>query len=390
MRRLYFALIALALMGLSALTSCRDNDDAEQGLTTMDDDMMSLTVIFSQSGPGDNGYNDLMTEGTVPFADSMHIALHTLRPITTLEAKMMLDQWLEDTKDREQRSLLVLAGSDYEELAAGLSPLGDGKRSVLLLESESESMPEGVSTANIDRKSVFYLAGAMSARTDAYIMAGMRGDKMVDAAIKAFRDGFEKHNERNVIEDVLYISDEDDVFPEWGYNNPDKAYRMAREILAERKKLCEQTKTILDSRFILLPLAGASNYGAYMLAMEEDINSKTPMGIIGMDKDHNGQMDLLPFSVVLRVDRMLYNCLSAWSRGEALPKHRTFTMPEGYADVVVNPTFDTRTYFAYEIDRDAWYIDDETGDTIFSAKRMDENYWNEKYQALKKEAVEYR
>lgn len=379
----------MALSGMIALTSCSDSDEAGQDRLSLDDNMKSLTVMYSLAGPGDNGYNDLMTEGTVSFGDSLDIALHTLRPATKQEAKMMLDKWLEETQGRKQRSLLVLAGADYETLAADMAPLNDGKRSVLLVESESESMPEGVTTASIDRKSVFFLAGALSARTDAYILAAMRDDKMVNASIKAFRDGYEKHCGQNVIGDILYLSDKDDLFPEWNYNNPDKAYEMVKKVSTERNKLCEHTETILDARFILLPLAGASNYGAYMIAMEEDINGYSPMGIIGMDKDHSGQMNLAPFSVVLRVDKMLRDCISAWSRGEELPKHRTFTMPEGYADVALNPTFDSNTYYAKEVDPDNWYYDEESGETIYSNKPMADDYWKVKYQELKGEAVEY-
>lgn len=379
-------------MGIFALTSCSEHDDdaaAVQGVTLMDDNMTSLTVMFSQSGPGDNGYNDLMAEGIAPFGDDQSIAMHTLRPASTTEAKMLLDKWLTDTQNREQRSLLVMAGSDYEKLAAGMAPLTDGKRSVLLVESESESLPNGVSTANIDRKSVFYLAGAMAARNDAYIVAAMRGDKIVDASIKAFKDGYAKYGTKEGLADVFYLSEEDELIPEWGYNKPDKAYELIRKIATERKQVSAQTKDILKSRFILLPLAGASNYGAYMVAMEEDINGKTPMGIIGMDKDYSGQIDLAPFSVVLKVDKMLHSCISSWIKGEELPKHRTFTLSEGFADVVVNPLFDRSTYFAFDEDRENWYIDEETGETVYATKPIDEQYWTNKYKELKEEAISY-
>lgn len=399
MRRIYHTFLTMLMMGVSTLTSCSDSDDADQNVTILDDTMMSLTVIYSPSGPGDNGYNDLMTEGLAYFSNQDSIAMHTIRPTTTQEAEQLVDKWLEDTKDREQRSLLVLAGSEYEQLAAKMTSLNDGNRSVLLVESESANMPEGVSTANIDRKSVFYLAGAMSARCDAYIIAAVRGDKVLDASIKAFKDGFEKHTDQYHVKEVLYISEEENMtdIPEWCYNQPGAMYMMSKNIIRAITDSLSQPvdedfdpdSYISDSRFILMPLAGASNYGAYTLAMEEDINGHSSMGIIGMDKDYSGQLDLSPFSVTLRVDKMMHNTIAAWVKNEQMPKHHTFTMSEDYADIVLNPTFDRTTNFAEETVMDTIYYLDGILSVVQVSRPIDENYWEDRYSELREEAIEY-
>ncbi len=367
------ALISILVLALTACTK----DDADKVITVMDDVMPSITVIYSISGPGDNGYNDIMLKGVVNFCDSANVALHTIRPNSITEAKSIVNEWIADSVSRTTRSMLILAGGEYSELASAIQPLDNKNKCVLLVESDEKNMPKGVMTACVDRKSVMYLAGALSARTPAYIMAAMKGDKIVDPAIKAFCDGYKAKAQDHKVEEVHYLSENEE-----GYAIPNKAYAYAASLIKNREDSISQLKSdYYSSRFILLPMAGGSNTGVYFYMMQSYGDLRSYYAVIGMDADYSGRLEMSPFSIVISVDKMMEDCISTWLKGKSLPAHRTYSMDEGFANVVMNPSFNFRGQYAMQEFADA--------DGFSSVGQLPENYWTEKYEEYKSEALEY-
>ncbi len=354
-----------------ALAACNDAED--RIITVMDDLMPSVTVIYSVSGPGDNGYNDKMVEGVVHFCDSTNVALHTIRPASVEEARNMVNKWITDTEGRATRSMLILAGNEYSELASSIKPIEDKNRCILLVESEDDNMPKGVVTACVDRKSVMYLAGAMSARTSAYIMAAMPGDKMVETSIKAFRDGYEAHKHGHEIEEVYYLCKNEE-----GYAVPNLAYNYADSVTYARMG------DFSKMNFILLPLAGGSNTGAYLFMIQSFGTMLTHQAVIGVDEDYSGRLEMSPFSIVIRVDKMMKDCISTWLNGKSLPAHYTYRMDDGFADVVVNPSFNRGSIYALEE-----IVIGEGDEAHTTTGALPEDYWTKKYEELRSEALEY-
>lgn len=368
--------VLMCLLGLLMLAACGD-DEAEW--PTMDERMPSVCVVYSLSGPGDNGYNDMVVEGLAHFCDSANVALHTLAPTSLDEAEMMITRWMADTEGTEQRAMLVLAGSDYEALAAKLPPMEGDNRCILLLESSRQDMPKGVRTACIDRKGVMYLAGAMSTRTPVYILAAMPGDAVVDPAIKAFIAGYEAHERGYKVEDVHYLSN-----TLTGYSMPNEAYKYMAELMHMRQEMSFATSDLLDSRYLLLPMAGNSNTGIYYHLMQAFGTMQTFQGVVGMDVDYSGRMGTLPFSVVVKLDKLLKDNITQWTSGAALPPYHVYTMTEGYADVVVNPSFDSNSVFAME----RISIEDEDGVFTYTDYLTSE-YWEQMRNNYLREAEEY-
>lgn len=365
-----FALMSILVLALTACTK-----DEEYKITTvMDDVMPSITVIYSISGPGDNGYNDKIVEGVIQFCDSTNIALHTIRPASVAEAESIVNKWITDTEGRATRSMLILAGNEYSKLASAIKPIEDQNRCILLVESEDENMPKGVVTACVDRKSVMYLAGAMSARTTAYIMAAMPGDKMVEAAIKAFSDGYEAHQQGYSIKEVHYLYGN-----EQGYAMPNLAYEYADSVNNEHFFFD------YELRCILLPMAGGSNTGAYFHSIQWHGGLISNVAVIGMDGDYSGSIEMSPFSIVISVDMMIKDCISTWMKGKSLPAHRTYCMEDGYADIVMNPSFDRESRYAMEMIKEVVEEDME----FTRLESLPADYWTNKYEELKSEALEY-
>lgn len=367
------------LLCILALTGCHEDDPILAEVTVIDDSMPSVTVIYSLSGPGDNGYNDMMVEGVVNFCDSANVAMHTLRPSTLEEARLMTETWMARTEDHEMPAMLVLAGNEYAEMAAALPPMNDKKRCILLVESEETDMPSGVVTASVDRRSVMYLAGALSARTPAYILGAMPGDKMVATAIDAFGAGYKAHQQGYNIEQTHYLAND-----EKGYAMPNDAYAYVANLTRERQMLSMETGDPLDARYIVLPMAGGSNTGVYFYMLQSFNDMQSFQAVIGVDVDYSNRLVNVPFSVVIRVDRMLRDCILTWMKGKALPRHHTYTMEEGFADVVLNPSFSLTSMYAMEE-----FEEEEDGEVFVYQDYLPADYWVMKYEELKEEAIAY-
>ena len=211
--------ISIILICISAaLSSCSSSEDK-----AVDAKEARLTVITSMSGLGDMGYNDQIMSGIMHFYEANDVSMNLVRPNKTEEAKQTLQKWQAETKDKG-KSLLVLAGDEYETLVTTGNLNLSKNQQILLFESKKQNLPEGVNTFHINRYGASYLAGCMAKEHEAAtIVAAMPGDPILEESIQGFTDGYQAHSGNRV--ELVYLSDNED-----GFAKADSAYRVASEI----------------------------------------------------------------------------------------------------------------------------------------------------------------
>ena len=320
---------------LAVLSSCSDSTD-----NTADtfDTTPLITLVTSTSGAGDNGYNDGIIAGVMGFYEKNDVRLSLVNPQNLTEARTFLQSWL--TNEKEKQQLLILASSEYEQLLKEETIETNDKKDILLF--ECNSIPN-VSTFRIQRYGVSYLAGCIaSPHETATIIAALPNEPILTDAIKGFTAGYEMYSDKKV--DILYLSDDYN-----GYAMPDSAYRIA---------------STLDNTFVY-PLAGGSNAGIYKYSREEPFEM---MLVAGMDADCSAHSGRIPFSVVVRTDKVIEEYLTQWFNGEKLPEHNVYGLESGVIDIVISPLFDKLSY-------------------LWEDYYLDNNYWQDAYNRYKEEAV---
>ena len=231
---------------LAVLSSCSDRDgDTAETLQ----ESLSVTLVTSLNGAGDNGYNDLILSGALKFYQAHEeVELSLVWPHDIAEAEGILTSWL--AEESEERQLLILGGNEYEQMVREKDIELDNNKTILLFESEAI---QGVNTIRIQRYGISYLAGCIVAPEGcATIIAALPDDPILTDAISGFTDGFkaycgneEEEDENSYIKtglDTIYLAND-----YTGYAMPDSTYRLATEI---------------NNGFIY-PLAGGSNNGIY-------------------------------------------------------------------------------------------------------------------------------
>ena len=330
--------ISIVLICISAaLSSCSSSEDK-----AVDAKEARLTVITSISGLGDMGYNDQILSGTMHFYEANDVSMNLIRPNDTEEVRQVLQKWQTETKNYE-KSLLVLTGSEYENVLAESNVQLEDNQQILIFETQNQNLPERVSSFYINRYGASYLAGCMAKEHEAAtIIAAMPGSPTLEAAIAGFSDAYHTHSQQEA--EVIYLADD-----ESGFNMADKAY---------------QTMGDIYNAFVF-PLAGGSNIGIYKYSRETSLY--LPL-VVGMDADQSMQSSRIPFSMVIHIDQVVEQYLTDWLNGIPLEKHQTFGLESGIIDITLSPVF----YQNMEIWED-YYEDD--------------NYWENAYQNYKAEAI---
>lgn len=330
--------VVFYILALLLFTACSDDDDTftEQAVEA------EITVITSISGPGDNGYNDQILAGVMEVANSKGIEISLVHPASVDEAKTVLNAW--KTSATTEPKLLLLASSDYEDMARTEATELDADHTVLLFESDGEDMPQGVKTFRINRYGVSYLAGCMAkGSSEATILMAMPGDGTTADAAQGFADGYNAHSDGGTL-NTNYLSES-----VAGYAMADSAYRWA---------------STAGEPFVY-PLAGGSNNGVYKYSRETPL---TLMLVAGMDVDCAVYSKCVPFSVIIDIKEAVSRYLNDWADGKEMADKATFTLADGMADIQMSDTF----YETLDIWQDYY---------------EDENYWQELYDEYKDEAT---
>lgn len=343
---MYKYLIYFFVLAVSSSCSDRDGDTAE----TLQESL-SVTLVTSLNGAGDNGYNDLILSGALKFyQEHENVNLSLVWPHNMEEAELLLASWME--KESEERQLLILGSNEYEQMVREKGVVLNERKTILLF--ESEAIPN-VNTIRIQRYGVSYLAGCIVAPEGcATIVAALPDDPILTDAISGFSDGFNKYYNEEDVENSYYFSTGLDTIylanDYTGYAMPDSTYRLATEI---------------NNGFIY-PLAGGSNNGIYKSVRD---NHFALAMVIGMDADCSAHGKSIPFSVVIRSDKLVENYLTMWTNGEELPSHSSYGLEDGYTDIIISPYF-----YDMNIQWKPYY--------------EEENYWEKTYYMYKDEAIE--
>lgn len=331
--------ISIILICISvALSSCSSSEDK-----AVDAKEARLTVIASASGLGDMGYNDQIMSGIMHFYEANEVSMNLVRPNKTEESKQAFQKWQTETKDKG-KSLLVLAGNEYETLVTTGNLNLSKNQQILLFESKNKNLPEGINTFHINRYGASYLTGCMAKEHEAAtIVAAMPGDPILEESIQGFTDGYQAHSDNQV--ELVYLSDNED-----GFAKADSAYRVASEI----------------RNAFIFPLAGGSNSGIYKYSRETDFYLSL---IVGMDTDCSMYSDRIPFSMVVHIDKVIEQYLTDWMNDVPMEKNQTFGLESGMIDIAFSPVFYRNL--------DIWenYYENE-------------DYWANAYQSHKAEAME--
>lgn len=300
---------SLFLVGMLVHSSCH----SDENITTQVQPQVYL--MFSVGGLGDGGYNDQILRGvqhTATQHPDVHISFSS--PFSMEKAEKTFKEWVNEKE--YGKSLFILAGSEYEQLATRYADKITAlpqNRDVLLFESQnSQKLP--VYSFQLSMYGASYLSGksvSYMGCTAPLAITGNANDATLQWAIDGFQDGYgEKIATESLAED-------------W------KGYAMADEVY---KRMFDYTK----SYDYFFGLAGGSNYGIYRYLREY------PNGRIwtaGMDVEQSNLTMKMTGSIVKHIDQLIQDYLDNWIAGNEMPEHETYGLESYYIEWSVSPHY---------------------------------------------------
>lgn len=350
----HYILSLLLCAGLLCAAGCSSDDSPKAEAPAKD-----IIIMFaSPAGQGDSGYNDLLINGVSAFAYGHDIDFYLVNSSSIEEAAEQYEGFLffASLMEDDSKALVILASSEYEDIARMDVPHGESC-SVLLLESDAKDMPEWVSTAKVNRYGACWLAGAMVSEQPAEIIMAMPGESITEEAAAGFEAGFMAHTNGKTVR-RHYLSDD-----YRGFLMQVEANRLTSSIIDTYNRSEVPYCTFL-------PLAGGSNLGVYN-AFTRFVHAQQA---IGMDIDCSGQNDYIPFSIVVRIDRLLHSSLTQWLSDGSLPRHVSHGLLSDYITIAFSDSWDPLGLFC------AWDGND--------VGILPENFWETRFARYLTEAVE--
>lgn len=310
-------IIMAASVGMLVATAC--NDKVEPDAVPVR--QASVTFMTPINGLGDNSYNDNIAGGVFSFAQHTGVRLGMLQPTDMQDAERMYRKWLVDHQSADS-AVLILGASAYEPFAAAgpAGITGNGTR-VLLVESKSETLPDGVSSLYINRYGAAWLVGAMSREFDTHIIAASPGFSTVDDAVAGFTDGHAAKREEERSVRLSYIADDEN-----GFTMPDSTFRMMYDFYS----------TNFGCTDMIFPLLGESEKGVIRYANYDDLFTSL---IVGMDVDQSDLCARIPFSLTVNAGEVIESLLNDWQNGKDWEKVEVRGLEDGGAEIVFNETF---------------------------------------------------
>ena len=273
-----------------------------------------LTVLFTPGASFSGaGYDDTILEAVMEsVAGDVPFKYHLLRPDTSDQARSLALEWQETATEH---SALLLCNHQYAELAQSLSP---GRGRILLLESD-QTLENGVSTLQLKRYGGAYLAGAMSAGFyKMYVIKALDGDRMMDTVADGIGAGYSDVAGEDA--KVIVLSDS-----YRGTNMPDELFSYLY--------LGGTHGMDLDTDTILVPVCGASRMGAY------SFSNNFFSFAMGIGEDCSAFCDVLPFSLVYDLGRIVKDYIRQWLEGISWPSHQDFGLSTGHVYIQYNQRF---------------------------------------------------
>lgn len=308
MHNRYFRLFLLAMATLSLL-GCSDNDGEDDAVATN-----VVEVVFSPSGFGDLGYNDIILTGLEEARKRLGFEVVMHVPASIDDGMAIYNQWARKSAPGERR-LFIFATNQYESALrqSDVHP-SDANNTVLLYETRKPI--DGVYTFRIGMYGAAYLIGAYTALTQkdeadskAAVIAANPSDHNVDGAAQGFRDGFLEAGGADAT--ISYISDKEGD----GYNMPDEAYALCN-------RLYESGHTFF------FPVAGGSNKAVYQFSRKQGVYTA------GIDGDMSAYSGLMNCSLVKNIGSATNDFIAMWLAHKEIPKHQDFLWDSGYVSVI--------------------------------------------------------
>ena len=308
MHNRFFRLFLLAMATLS-LSGCSDNDSEDNAVATN-----VVEVVFSPSGFGDLGYNDIILTGLEEARKRLGFDVVMHVPASIEDGMAIYNQWARKSAPGERR-LFIFATNQYESALrqSDVHP-SDANSTVLLYETHKPI--DGVYTFRIGMYGAAYLIGAYTALTQkdeadskAAVIAANPSDHNVDGAAQGFRDGFLEAGGADAT--ISYISDKEGD----GYNMPDEAYALCN-------RLYESGHTFF------FPVAGGSNKAVYQFSRNQGVYTA------GIDGDMSAYSGLMNCSLVKNIGSATKDFIALWLDKKEIPQHQDFLWDSGYVNVI--------------------------------------------------------
>ncbi len=297
---------------LFSIVGCSDNDDnnTTPSLTSTN----VVEVVFSPSGFGDLGYNDIILTGLEEARKRLGFDVVMHVPASIEDGMAIYNQWARKSAPGERR-LFIFATNQYESALrqSDVHP-SDANSTVLLYETHKPI--DGVYTFRIGMYGAAYLIGAYTALTQkdeadskAAVIAANPFDRNVDGAAQGFRDGFLEAGGADAT--ISYISDKEGD----GYNMPDEAYALCN-------RLYESGHTFF------FPVAGGSNKAVYQFSRNQGVYTA------GIDGDMSSYSGLMNCSLVKNIGSATNDFIALWLAKKEIPQHQDFLWDSGYVSVI--------------------------------------------------------
>ena len=170
---------------LFSIVGCSDND--ENNTTPSLTSTNVVEVVFSPSGFGDLGYNDIILTGLEESRKRLGFDVMMHVPASVEDGIAIYNKWAQKTA-KDERRLFIFASNQYESALRNSSVRpSDANSSVLLYETHEPI--DGVYTFRIGMYGAAYLIGAYTALTNkdesdykAAVLAANPFDRNVDGA----------------------------------------------------------------------------------------------------------------------------------------------------------------------------------------------------------------
>ena len=296
-------------MATLSLLGCSDNDSEDNAVATN-----VVEVVFSPSGFGDLGYNDIILTGLEESRKRLGFDVVMHVPASIEDGMAIYNQWARKSAPGERR-LFIFATNQYESALrqSDVHP-SDANSTVLLYETHKPI--DGVYTFRIGMYGAAYLIGAYTALTQkdeadskAAVIAANPSDHNVDGAAQGFRDGFLEAGGADAT--ISYISDKEGD----GYNMPDEAYALCN-------RLYESGHTFF------FPVAGGSNKAVYQFSRNQGVYTA------GIDGDMSAYSGLMNCSLVKNIGSATNDFIALWLDKKEIPQHQDFLWDSGYVNVI--------------------------------------------------------
>lgn len=304
--------VVLLATVLFTIVGCSDNDD--DNTTPASASANVVEVVFSPSGFGDLGYNDIILSGLEESRKRLGFDVVMHVPASVEDGIAIYNKWAQKTAKGERR-LFIFASNQYESALHNSSVRPSYANSTVLL-YETHQPIDGVYTFRIGMYGAAYLIGAYTALTNheesdykAAVLAANPFDCNVDGAAQGFRDGFLEAGGADAT--ISYISDKDGD----GYNMPDEAY-----------SLC--TRLYESGHTFFFPVAGGSNKSVYQFSRNN------LLGSAGIDGDMSAYSGLMNCSLVKHIGSATSDFIAMWLGKKDIPQHQDFLWSSGYVSVI--------------------------------------------------------